>query len=49
MAKVETKTNRKVEVEDKLSLKGTLASVFILGIFIVVTWVSVYYLFLERF
>jgi hypothetical protein len=47
MAKVETKT--KVEVEDKSSLKGTLASVFILGIFIVVTWVCVYYLFLERF
>lgn len=49
MAKVEMKTKHKVEMEDKSSLKGTLASVFGLGIFIIVTWVSVYYLFLSRF
>jgi len=48
MAKTEVKTNHKTEVEDNSSLKGTLASVFFLGIFIIVTWVSVYYLFLER-
>ena len=49
MAKVEMKTKQKVEIEDRSSLSGTLASVFFLGIFIVVTWVSVYYLFVERF
>ena len=49
MAKVEMKTKQKVEIEDRSSLKGTLASVFLLGIFIIVTWVSVYYLFVDRF
>jgi hypothetical protein len=49
MAKVEMKTKQKPEIEDSSSLKGTLASVFFLGIFIVVTWISVYYLFVERF
>jgi hypothetical protein len=49
MANLDVKTKQKVEVEDKSSLKGTLASVFLLGIFIIVTWVSVYYLFVERF
>ncbi|MGG1399439.1 cytochrome c oxidase subunit 2A [Bacillus salipaludis] len=49
MAKGEVKTNQKTEIEDSSSLKGTLASVFFLGLFIVVTWVSVYYLFVERF
>lgn len=48
MTKAEVKTNHKTEVEDRSSLKGTLASVFFLGIFIIVTWASVYYLFLER-
>lgn len=49
MAKAELKTNQKTEVEDSSSLKGTLASVFLLGAFIIVTWVGVYYLFVERF
>ncbi|MEH7176617.1 cytochrome c oxidase subunit 2A [Neobacillus vireti] len=49
MAKAELKTNKKTEIEDSSSLKGTLASVFLLGIFIVVTWISVYFLFLDRF
>jgi hypothetical protein len=49
MAKAELKTKQKTEIEDGSSLKGTLASVFFLGLFIVVTWVSVYYLFVERF
>ncbi|MDQ6599403.1 cytochrome c oxidase subunit 2A [Bacillus salipaludis] len=49
MAKAEVKTNQKTEIEDSSSLKGTLASVFFLGLFIVLTWVSVYYLFVERF
>ncbi|ANB56269.1 putative membrane protein [Anoxybacillus sp. B7M1] len=29
-------------------LKGTLVSVFLLGFFLIFTWVSVYFLFLER-
>ncbi|MDQ1145321.1 MAG: cytochrome c oxidase subunit 2A [Bacillus sp. (in: firmicutes)] len=49
MAKTELKTKQKTEIEDSSSLKGTLASVFFLGLFIVVTWVGVYYLFVERF
>jgi uncharacterized membrane protein YidH (DUF202 family) len=49
MAKAGLKTNKKTEIEDSSSLKGTLASVFLLGIFLVVTWVSVYFLFLDRF
>jgi len=49
MAKAELKTKQKTEVEDSSSLKGTLASVFFLGAFIIVTWVCVYYLFVERF
>ncbi|MGG3562536.1 cytochrome c oxidase subunit 2A [Neobacillus rhizosphaerae] len=49
MAKPELKTKQKTEIEDSSSLKGTLASVFFLGFFIVVTWVGVYYLFVERF
>ena len=49
MAKTELKTKQKTEIEDSSSLKGTLASVFFLGFFIAVTWVGVYYLFVERF
>ncbi|MCM3724348.1 cytochrome c oxidase subunit 2A [Neobacillus cucumis] len=49
MAKAELKTKQKTEVEDSSSLNGTLASVFFLGAFIIVTWVGVYYLFVERF
>lgn len=49
MAKAELKTKHQTEIEDRSSLKGTLASVFILGLFIIVSWVSVYYLFVDRF
>ncbi|WP_423407184.1 cytochrome c oxidase subunit 2A [Heyndrickxia sp. MSNUG] len=41
------KTNPKVE--EQSSLKGTLASVFLLGFFLIITWVGVYFLFLDRF
>lgn len=34
--------------EDNSGLKGTLASVFVLGAIIAITWISVYFLFLER-
>lgn len=30
------------------SLKGTLASVMMLGVFMLITWAAVYYLFLIR-
>ncbi len=49
MAKAELKTNQKTEIEDRSSLKGTLASVFLLGAFLIASWVTVYYLFVERF
>ncbi|HYK73920.1 MAG TPA: cytochrome c oxidase subunit 2A [Pseudoneobacillus sp.] len=50
MAKTELNSNKKIKVEeDSASLKGTLASVFLLGFFIIVSWVSVYFLFVERF
>lgn len=48
MARAELKNNTKTEIEDSSSLKGTLASVFLLGFFLIVTWVSVYFLFLDR-
>lgn len=48
MEKAELKTGKKTKVEDSSSLKGTLASVLFLGLFIVVTWVSVYILFVQR-
>ncbi|NRD80517.1 cytochrome c oxidase subunit 2A [Bacillus sp. BRMEA1] len=48
MEKVELKTEQKTKTEDRSSLKGTLVSVFFLGLFIVVTWISVYILFVER-
>ncbi|QED48377.1 hypothetical protein [Cytobacillus dafuensis] len=52
MAKTElnrnTETETEIEVEDSSSLKGTLASVFLLGVILIVTWVSVYSLFLDR-
>jgi hypothetical protein len=38
----------KVKSEDHASLKGTLASVFFLGFFLIFTWIGVYYLFIDR-
>ncbi|MCM3571597.1 MULTISPECIES: cytochrome c oxidase subunit 2A [Mesobacillus] len=37
------------KVEEQSSLKGTLASVFLLGFFLIATWVGVYLLFVNRF
>jgi hypothetical protein len=39
----------KTKVEDQSSLKGTLAYVFLSGFFLIITWVGVYFLFVERF
>ncbi|XJZ25917.1 cytochrome c oxidase subunit 2A [Bacillota bacterium Lsc_1132] len=49
MANTELEQKQKTEIEDRSSLKGTLASVFFLGMFIVVSWLGVYFLFLDRF
>ncbi|MDF0727888.1 cytochrome c oxidase subunit 2A [Cytobacillus sp. S13-E01] len=46
MTKIETP--KKHKIEDSSSLKGTLASVFLLGFFLIATWVGVYFLFLDR-
>ncbi|WP_019155954.1 hypothetical protein [Robertmurraya massiliosenegalensis] len=49
MAKAELKSDTRTEIEDSSSLKGTLASVFFVGFFIIVLWVGVYFLYLDRF
>jgi hypothetical protein len=48
MANTELHSNTKTEIEDTSSLNGTMVSVSFLGLFIVVTWVSVYFIFLNR-
>ncbi|WP_449536679.1 cytochrome c oxidase subunit 2A [Ferdinandcohnia sp. Marseille-Q9671] len=50
MAKTQiTKTSKKIKIEDeRTSLKGTLASVFLLGLFLILSWLGVYFLFLDR-
>ena len=49
MAQPQLEKKPSTKVEDQSSLKGTLASVFLLGFFLIVTWVGVFFLFLERF
>ena len=49
MAQPEIRKKTSTKVEDNSSLKGTLASVFLLGFFLIITWVGVYLLFLNRF
>lgn len=49
MAQPRIRKNTNTKVEDSSSLKGTLASVFLLGFFLIITWVGVYFLFVERF
>ncbi|MEB3749897.1 cytochrome c oxidase subunit 2A [Geobacillus sp. FSL W8-0032] len=41
-------TIRQPKNEKEPALGGTLASVFLLGFFIIFAWVSVYFLFLHR-
>jgi hypothetical protein len=51
MAKTELQQTKKIEMKTKEQeppLKGTLASVFLLGFFIIFSWVSVYLLYLHR-
>ncbi|KAF0826020.1 cytochrome c oxidase subunit 2A [Cytobacillus firmus] len=49
MAKTELSRKTKTEIKASSSLKGTLASVFLLGFFLIITWVGVYLLFISRF
>lgn len=46
--KLNRKHETETEIEESSSLKGTLASVFILGLILIVTWAGVYALFLDR-
>ncbi|MFO1444676.1 cytochrome c oxidase subunit 2A [Bacillus sp. Bva_UNVM-123] len=48
MANPELNRKTETEIEDQSSLKGTLASVLILGVILIVTWAGVYSLFLDR-
>lgn len=48
MAKTELSRKTETEIEDSSSLKGTLASVFLLGLILIITWAGVYLLFLDR-
>ncbi|ARA96877.1 MULTISPECIES: cytochrome c oxidase subunit 2A [Geobacillus] len=43
-----TTTIQQTKKEKEPGLGGTLASVFLLGFFIIFAWVSVYFLFLNR-
>lgn len=49
MTKADLKSETRTEIEDSSSLKGTLASVAFVGFFIIVLWVGVYFLYLDRF
>lgn len=49
MAHPELSKKTKTKVEDSSSLKGTLASVFLLGFFLIITWLGVFFLFVDRF
>lgn len=49
MAQPKHKTNGKATADESTNLKGTLVSVFLVGAIIVATWVSVYFVYLDRF
>lgn len=44
-----SKKHKPVPENEKDSLKGTLYSVFGLGIFIIATWIMVFSIFIDRF
>ena len=48
MAQTQLKKKPETHADEHSSLKGTLASVAVLGFIIVITWVSVYFLFVGR-
>ena len=49
MAQTKQKAGGKSSPEDNSALKGTLVSCFFVGFVIVATWVSVYFVYLNRF
>lgn len=49
MGKPELHHKTEVKVKESTSLKGTFTSVLFLGGFLVLTWVGVFLLFLNRF
>nr|WP_295971950.1 cytochrome c oxidase subunit 2A [uncultured Bacillus sp.] len=49
MAQPKHKTEGKATADENTNLKGTLASVFLVGFVIIATWVSVYFVYLDRF
>lgn len=42
------KEKQHVESQKEVDLKGTLVSVGILGLFIIISWLGVWYLFISR-
>ncbi len=49
MVKTELHQKTEVKVEESTSLKGTFTSVLFLGGFLVLTWLGVFLLFINRF
>jgi hypothetical protein len=49
MAQLKNKTDVKANTDEDTNFKGTLVSVFFVGFVIVATWVSVYFVYLDRF
>ncbi|MCA1058387.1 cytochrome c oxidase subunit 2A [Rossellomorea aquimaris] len=49
MGKPELRQKTEVKLKDSNSLKGTFTSVLVLGGFLVLTWLGVFFLFLNRF
>ncbi|WP_044336413.1 hypothetical protein [Rossellomorea aquimaris] len=49
MVKPELHQKTEVKVEESTSLKGTFTSVLFLGGFLVLTWLGVFLLFINRF
>ncbi|MGG5253860.1 cytochrome c oxidase subunit 2A [Neobacillus sp. SM06] len=47
MATSELKTKQKAEIVDQSSLNKSLASIFFLGLFIVISWLAVYLFFIH--
>ncbi|MGE7764807.1 cytochrome c oxidase subunit 2A [Peribacillus sp. NPDC096540] len=42
------KLENKLQIKETSNLKGTLASVLILGIILIIVWVSIYFIFVNR-
>ncbi|MGF2616809.1 cytochrome c oxidase subunit 2A [Rossellomorea vietnamensis] len=49
MANPQLNHKTKVKTEDSSSLKGTFAAVLFLGLFLILSWFGVFYIFIDRF